>query len=231
MECDSYHVRRFLENGGERGPQIAIIPPGTYRINTAFFTVSDAGVLQIEDNKIGVVTTQEGTPLPTGEIAGKEIGAHNMFQNGQAFLNNGGFKGLQEQVLLAGQYFINPRFATIEIKPMTEVPIAQVGVVIAYVGAAGVDVTGETFRHGNLVTKGQKGVWVDPLDPGKYYQSIRTKLRCTDGERRVELGDRQKRGTNSTKVVPHPVIGRIHELDVSRHPYLRSARSSHGWAM
>ena len=28
--------------------------------------------------------------------------------------------------------------------------------------------TGESFKHGNLVSRGQKGVWVDPLDPGKY---------------------------------------------------------------
>ena len=51
---------------------------------------------------------------------------------------------------------------------MTDVPIANVGVVIAYVGEAGVDQSGEAFKHGNLVKKGQKGVWVDPLDPGKY---------------------------------------------------------------
>ncbi len=70
--------------------------------------------------------------------------------------------------MLAGRYFINPRFATVEMKPMTEVPIANVGVVIAYVGAEGVDQTGDAFKHGNLVKKGQKGVWVDPLDPGKY---------------------------------------------------------------
>ena len=51
---------------------------------------------------------------------------------------------------------------------MTEVPIANVGVVIAYVGKEGKDVTGDTFKHGNLVSNGEKGVWVEPLDPGKY---------------------------------------------------------------
>jgi uncharacterized membrane protein YqiK len=71
-------------------------------------------------------------------------------------------------VLLAGRYFLNPRFATVEIVDMLTVPIASVGVVIAYVGREGKDVTGDTFRHGNLVSKGEKGVWVDPLDPGKY---------------------------------------------------------------
>ena len=169
VECDSFQdVEKFLQSGGERGPQIAIIPPGTYRINTAFFSVAQEDCTEIPDNKIGVVTTKDGEPLPTGEIAGKEIPAHNMFQNGQAFINGGGSKGLQEQVLLAGRYFINPLFATIEVQPMTDVPIATVGVVISYVGQAGVDVSGNAFKHGNLVSKGEKGVWVDPLDPGKY---------------------------------------------------------------
>jgi uncharacterized membrane protein YqiK len=59
-------------------------------------------------------------------------------------------------------------FATVEIKPMTAVPIANVGVVIAYVGEPGKDVTGDAFKHGNIVSRGEKGVWNDPLDPGMY---------------------------------------------------------------
>ncbi len=169
VDCDSFqNARAFLKNGGERGPQITIIPPGTYRINSAIFSVVEEKVLEIPDNKVGVVTTKEGKPLAKDEIAGKEVPTHNMFQDAQAFIDAGGYKGLQEQVMLAGRYFINPRFATVEMMDMTTVPIANVGVVIAYVGEKGVDVTGEAFKHGNLVTKGQKGVWVDPLDPGKY---------------------------------------------------------------
>ncbi|PRP61302.1 hypothetical protein C7B72_22765, partial [Bacillus halotolerans] len=79
-----------------------------------------------------------------------------------------GCKGLQEQVLLAGRYFINPRFATVDVVDMTEVPIAHVGVVIAYVGNEGRDVSGDSFKHANLVSRGEKGVWAEPLDPGKY---------------------------------------------------------------
>ena len=169
VECDSFQsVRLFLKNGGQRGPQIAIIPPGTYRINTAFFDLKTAPVLEIDDNAVGIVTVQDGNPLATGDIAGKEVAGHNLFQDGEAFVQNGGFKGLQEQVLLAGRYFINPLFATVEAAAMTEVPIAHVGVVIAYVGKPGQDVTGDAFKHGNLVSRGEKGVWVDPLDPGKY---------------------------------------------------------------
>ena len=169
VECNSFqNAREFLTNGGERGPQISIIPPGTYRINTSLFQVAAADVLEIPDNMVGVVTTKDGKPLATGEIAGKEVPGHNMYQDAEAFITNGGHKGLQEQVILAGRYFINPRFATVETNPMTNVPIANVGVVIAYVGEEGKDVTGDTFKHGNLVSRGQKGVWCDPLEPGKY---------------------------------------------------------------
>lgn len=169
VKCESFQdARAFLRNGGERGPQMALIGPGTYRINPLLFRVELANAIDIPDNKIGVVTTREGCSLAKGEIAGLTVEGHDMFQNPQAFLDNHGTKGLQEQVLLAGRYFINPRFATIEIVDMFEVPIANVGVVIAYVGNEGKDVTGEQFRHGSLVSKGEKGVWVVPLDPGKY---------------------------------------------------------------
>lgn len=169
VECNAYQDgNTFLAAGGERGPQMGLITPGTYRINPMLFKVQLADVIDIPDNKVGIVTTKEGKPLATGEIAGSQVEGHNMFQNPQSFVDNGGSKGLQEQVLLAGRYFINPRFATVEIVDMFDVPIAHVGVVIAYVGREGKDVTGDSFRHGNLVSKGEKGVWVDPLDPGKY---------------------------------------------------------------
>lgn len=169
VDCNSFQdARAFLQNGGQRGPQITIVPPGSYRINTLLFTVIAAAVTEIPDNTVGIVTTKDGAPLATGEIAGKEVTGHNMFQDGESFITNGGHRGLQEQVMLAGRYFINPRFATVETAPMTSVPIATVGVVIAYVGEEGKDVSGDGFKHGNLVSRGQKGVWVDVLDPGRY---------------------------------------------------------------
>ena len=169
VECDSYQdAQAFMKNGGERGPQMGLIGPGAYRINPLLFAVQTADVIDIPDNKVGIVTTREGAPLAAGEIAGPVVDGHNMFQNPQAFVDRNGSKGLQEQVLLAGRYFINPRFATVELVDMVEVPIAHVGVVIAYVGTMGQDVTGDSFRHGNMVNKGERGVWVEPLDPGKY---------------------------------------------------------------
>jgi uncharacterized membrane protein YqiK len=41
-------------------------------------------------------------------------------------------------------------------------------VVISYTGEHGTDTTGEEYRHGELVPRGSRGVWSEPLLPGKY---------------------------------------------------------------
>jgi uncharacterized membrane protein YqiK len=63
---------------------------------------------------------------------------------------------------------LNPWFASVEQIKMTEIPIGYVGVVISYVGQEGKDLSGAEFKHGNIVSKGEKGVWAEPLGPGKY---------------------------------------------------------------
>ena len=48
------------------------------------------------------------------------------------------------------------------------IPVGNVGVVIFYTGPKTADVSGEQYRHGELVVNGSRGVWSDPLLPGKY---------------------------------------------------------------
>jgi uncharacterized membrane protein YqiK len=173
VPCDSFQdAEAFLKNGGRKGRQTAIITPGSFRINTFLFDVEITDMISVPDNAVGIVTTQEGKPLDEGQIAGKIIGEHNKFQDVDLFLYNGGYKGLQEQVILAGAYFLNPWFAKVEMVKMTEIPIGYVGVVISYVGNEGVDLSGTEFKHGNIVAKGSKGVWAEPLGPGKYPVNI-----------------------------------------------------------
>jgi len=169
VNCDSFQdAEAFLKNGGRKGRQTAIITPGSYRINTLLFELEITDMVTISDNAVGVVTTMEGNPLGEGQIAGKIVAGHNKFQDVDLFLTNGGFKGLQEQVILSGSYFLNPWFAKVEMVRMTEIPIGHVGVVISYVGNEGPDLSGVEFKHGNIVAKGFKGVWAEPLGPGKY---------------------------------------------------------------
>lgn len=169
VDCDNFQdTERFLTSGGQKGRQTALLTPGTYRINTFAFTVTIADMTDIRENMVGIITTLDGAPLPVGQIAGRNIDGHNNFQNIDAFLQNGGNRGLQPQVVLAGSYYINPWAVQIEEIPMTEVSIGHVGVVISYIGEDGEDLTGESFKHGNIVRKGFRGVWMEPLGPGKY---------------------------------------------------------------
>jgi uncharacterized membrane protein YqiK len=46
-------------------------------------------------------------------------------------------------------------------------------VVVSYVGKEHVDVSGDAFKHGDLVERGGKGVWVEPLLPGKHPLNLR----------------------------------------------------------
>jgi uncharacterized membrane protein YqiK len=169
VESDNFQdAKKFLETGGQKGRQTSILTPGTYRINTYAFTVTIADMTHIRENMLGIVTSMDGAPIASGQIAGKDVVGHNNFQDIDMFLVNGGNRGLQPQVVLAGSYYINPWAVQIEEIPMTDVPIGHVGVVISYIGEDGVDVTGESFKHGNIVTKGFRGVWMEPLGPGKY---------------------------------------------------------------
>jgi len=148
----------FLNNGGQKGPQRAYLTPGTYRINSALFTVKTESITEVAQGKVGIVTIHDGTPLEKGEIAGKIIESHGNFQDADAFINKGGNRGLQEQVLLSGTWFINPWFAEVKTVEMTEIPVGYVGVVVSFVGEPGADQSGEKFTHGNIVKRGQKGV-------------------------------------------------------------------------
>ena len=169
VESDNYQdAAAFLKNGGQRGKQVGYLNNGVFRINTYLFEIAVADITNIEDGQIGIITALDGTPLDSGNIAGKVMTGHNNFQDFDAFLAAGGQRGLQEQPIQAGNYSLNPWAVQVEKVPMTQIPIGYAGVVISFVGAEGKDVTGEGFKHGNIVNKGEKGVCIAPLDPGKY---------------------------------------------------------------
>lgn len=169
VPCDNFQdTIAFLDRGGQKGRQTHLLTSGTYRINTLAFTVTMKDITIIRENMVGIVTALDGQPIKRGQIAGDQIDGHNNFQDVDAFLNHGGNRGLQPQVMLAGSYFINPWAIQIEEIPMTDVPIGNVGVVISYIGEDGKDLTGDQFKHGNIVERGFRGVWMEPLGPGKY---------------------------------------------------------------
>ncbi|HWZ89929.1 MAG TPA: SPFH domain-containing protein, partial [Polyangiaceae bacterium] len=161
----------FIKNGGQKGHQLDMLMPGTYRINTLLFHVSSiVPWTHIEADAVGIVTVLEGRPImdPT-KIAAEELSLeqHNNFQNAAAFLAAGGQKGLQIPLLRSGNYAINPWFASIAQVPMVEVKIGECAVVTSFVGDEGEDTTNADV-NAKIVRNGKKGIWADPMGPGKH---------------------------------------------------------------
>jgi hypothetical protein len=147
---------------------------------------------------VGIVTTQEGQPLPAGDIAsrlggfadiyglevtgtdnasdaklietilGNQNDRHNAYQDFQKFLDLGGKIGLQHDPLLYGAYNLNPFLVRVEEVPMLVIEQGQVAVIKAYVGLPTQDTSGTDFKFGSLVRPGHRGIWQDPLRTGKY---------------------------------------------------------------
>ncbi|NTW04150.1 MAG: flotillin family protein, partial [Oscillochloris sp.] len=133
-------------------------------------------VIKGSDDLVGIVTIHDGPSLSQGEIICPTVGDnpsepetyHNNFQDPDAFLRAGGQRGRQLQVLVEGTYYINRLFATVEMIPKTTIEVGNVGVVVSYTGDSGPDLSGEDYKHGELVSQGRRGVWSTPMLPGKY---------------------------------------------------------------
>ena len=207
-ECNNFQdVKSFIQNGGQRGPQRAIIREGTYAFNLAQFIIITENstyylpmgnkteqdsimdmarkistrngfepvIIQGESDLVGIVTVHDGPSLEKDTIIAPIVGDitsdkfyHNNFQDPENFLKAGGYRGRQYQVLADGTYFINRIFATVEFIKKIIIPVGYVGVVVSYTGVKGEDTSGVDYKHGELVAKGFKGVWSEPLMPGKY---------------------------------------------------------------
>ncbi len=98
----------------------------------------------VPPNHMAVVTAKAGDPLPAGQI-----------------LASKGQKGVQEEVLGEGRYFLNPFLYEYAIMPVTIIPAGKVGVVTSKVGS-------ELPAGEFLAEPGQKGIWRKILGPGKY---------------------------------------------------------------
>jgi len=169
----------FLKSGGQKGPQTDFIPPGTYRINTKFFNVSLEPNTNIPQGSIGFVTSTDGVPIDAGRLLARSVTDHSNFQNGTAFLLNGGQKGPQLDILLPGKYRINTRMFQVIEHPAIVINSGSVGLVTANDGEPlppneliANSVSGhDSYQNASafLENHGQRGPQLDILPPGKYY--------------------------------------------------------------
>jgi len=74
-----------------------VLGPGTYRLNTQGYEVTQLDAMNIPIGYVGVVTSQTGQPVPLGQFAGP------------------GQQGVMQDVLHPGLYYINPRAYQVDI--------------------------------------------------------------------------------------------------------------------
>lgn len=189
----SPELRTKMGRGAELTPQALGLQPD--QLELVRIEPQPRGKDGPTQDMVGIVTTYEGDPLPSSDIAnriggfadveqmergnvsdaqiietllGSKSNLHNNYQDFQAFLTSGGRIGLQHDPLLYGAYALNPFLVSVELVPMLMVKQGQVAVIKAYVGLATQDTSGEEFKYGSLVRPGHRGVWQEPLRTGKY---------------------------------------------------------------
>jgi regulator of protease activity HflC (stomatin/prohibitin superfamily) len=192
VECNQFQdAEMFLANHGKKGPQVGILRPGTYRINSRMFNIAKAPAIKIAENTIGIAVARDGIPLPTGYViapkALKDDGTesdHKSYQNGQLFIDNKGYRGPQLDTLQPGIYYINPNLFDIKIENVAEVFPGYVAVIRSNVGLElerAIEGPEGATKGGKLggpihedvekiliTDKYTRGIWREPIAPGKY---------------------------------------------------------------
>ena len=169
----------FIRSGGQKGPQTEILPPGVYRIHPNLFRVTQASAVVVAKGEVGMVTAQDGAPIPMGRLLAQSVAGHSNYENGEAFLKNGGQKGPQIDVLLPGTYRINLNLFQVQVAPASVIEANKVGLVTALDGiplpereyVAAPVVGHDDYQNGSafLTKNGQRGPQLDVLRPGTYY--------------------------------------------------------------
>ncbi len=174
----------FLEQGGQKGPQLDILRPGRYRINLRMFDVKVTPAIDVPSGKVGIVTANDGEELPENELIAKTIQGHDMFQNAAAFLMNGGQRGPQLDVLTPGKFYINPLMFSVQTSDALTVNQGQVAVIISNVGKqpavpvstgepkANDDTVDDFNAEKYVVTEGYRGIQRTVLGPGNFYLNL-----------------------------------------------------------
>src|SRR5689334_3741464 len=137
----------FISSGGQRGPQVDILTPGTYRILTqsapleggtegkpGLFTIRLFDATVIAENQIGLVEALDGAPLNPGDYVAESIPGHDNFQDGHEFIDSKGQRGPQKDILLPGTYYINPLLFKVILETAKEVKPGEVAVIVSNTG-------------------------------------------------------------------------------------------------
>src|SRR5258707_591606 len=137
----------FVSSGGQRGPQVDILTPGTYRIlnqslpfeggtdvKPGLFTIRLYDATVIDENQIGLVEALDGATLNPGDYVAESIEGHDNFQDGHEFIDSKGQRGPQKDILLPGTYYINPLLFKVIPESAKEFKPGEVAVIVSNTG-------------------------------------------------------------------------------------------------
>ncbi len=108
----------FLKNGGQKGPQLNVLRPGTYRINRYLFDVKRQPVLDVKAGEVAVIKSNvaEKSDCPS---------THDISQGSKAAYGSGlsvplvpkGCIGVWDEPMLPGRYYLNREAYTATLIP------------------------------------------------------------------------------------------------------------------
>ncbi|MFB3107589.1 MAG: SPFH domain-containing protein, partial [Pseudomonadales bacterium] len=199
---------KIIATEGEKGWQATTLAPGWHPWYWPFiYKIDMQGLTTVPAGSVGLLNAKDGQPLPRDTTYAPEWNEDDKgrMSDAEFFLGDGsGHKGPQTSVLNPATYRINPRLFELKIVPVTTVEKASVGVVKSNVGTRPIALEGEEDTSGQrrLVTRGQRGIWREPLLEGQYYLNtdayqvtpISTKkhiIRYTAGEGQRTGGDEE----------------------------------------
>lgn len=149
----SKNFGKSLQNGriialdGEAGIQVDTLSPGWHFFYWPWqYSIEKVDLVAVPKGEIALVIANDGKELPKGRRFGDSV-ACNSYQDARGFINNGGSKGQQLEVLTTGIYRINIALFTVitsqncknfGLEPrqlmVVELPANKIGVVTTFDG-------------------------------------------------------------------------------------------------
>ncbi|HEY0545808.1 MAG TPA: SPFH domain-containing protein [Pyrinomonadaceae bacterium] len=203
-------AEQYIASGGQKGPQVDILTPGTYRILTqsipleggneskpGLFYVRLFDATVINENGIGLVEALDGSPLDPRDYVATPVEGHDNFQDGHEFIGRGGQRGPQKDILLPGTYYINPLLFKVIPETAKEVKPGEVAVIISNTGKDPSDdvrkqmaaKVRERMEREEKEQAEQSAIRLDKIDDGHTAEEIKEELMAGDpADRRLDQG-------------------------------------------
>lgn len=172
---------KIIAANGEKGPQSKILGPGFHvAAFIRFLYILDFEPLhEVPVGQYGILVARDGVSLREGQFLADRWpeDALDKMLDATYFLNNGGQKGPQLDVLKPAKYRYNPFLWKIENHGAIDVETGTVAVIKSNVQTVSDEICSVKHADGEtggdvstpIVPRGCVGVWDEPLMPNRYY--------------------------------------------------------------